>query len=292
MVTHLFEIEPANFILSRLLSSGLLHEYIKAEEPKYNKAERRTHLTVKLTTILAWFLFRRRLPATYAKSGFRKKWLPSENCPCLPPLPSKILKEVKKYNLSVFELFQELAWSVASTKKFGGNDFTLPCSKRQFPESWNAKGAPFEKESVFQKDYVKQLVRFRARSPLAAISGAGDRFRTPNDLVATLRNVIQMDLNALPIVPPAHGEAGVEGELEPTNSWILDFMLHGKMKYLAEDNGIDATKAYKLISGFKEKVEMATRALKAYSSPDDIVLKTFELLSVELKERMAGSDRM
>jgi len=152
-------------------------------------------LTVKLTTVLARFLFRRRLPSNFAKSQPRKKWLPSEDCPALPPLPPKIHAELNAYNDSVLELFQELAFSVASTRKFGEQDFLLPVSRRRFQDAWDARGnggSCFQKESEFQKFFIKQLVRFRARSPLDAISGCGDRFRSPNDLVTTLRNVIQM----------------------------------------------------------------------------------------------------
>jgi len=89
-------------------------------------------------------------------------------------------------------------------------------------------------------------------------------------------------------VPRTQGADGAASELEATNSWILDFMLHGKMKYLAEDNGIDSTRAYKLISGFKDKIAMATAALKAYSPADDIVLKTFEQLHADLQSRLGG----
>lgn len=286
LVTHLFEVEPANFILCRLLSTGLLHEYLKSCEKKYVKGERRTHLTVKLVGVLAWLWYRRRLPAEFAKSQPRKKWLPSKDCPALPALPEKILAEVQKYNASIFELFQQLSWSVASTRKFGEHDFSLPLTRTHFPESWDARGAPFAKDSDFQKGYIGQLVRFRARSPLAAIAGSGDFFRSPTDLVSSLRNVIQMDLNALPMVPPAAGAAGLEGELEPTNSWALDFMIHGKIKYLWEDNGIDSTRAYKLIKDLEDKMLMTVAALKAYCPADDIVLKTFKELHAELVDRL------
>jgi len=280
MVLHLFEVEPANFVLNRLLASGLLHEYLTKEKDKVKKGVRRTDLTVKLTAILAWFLFPQRLPPTYAKSQPRKKHHPSEGCPCLPKLPQKILEEVERYNESTFELFQELAFSVASTRKFVPTDFTLPLSERHFNESWDSRGPPFAKDSRFQKPYTGQLLRFRARTPLAAIAGEGDRFRTPTDLVTTLRNVIQMDLNAIPIV-----------HLQDTNSWALDFMIHGKMKVLMEDNGIDSTSAWKIIKQFEDIVKMVTDALKAYipkaKAKDDIVLLTFEELCAELKSRRA-----
>merc|ERR1719387_1593561 len=58
MVTHLFKVEPANFILNRLLMSGLLHEYLKKEKSKVKKDVRASHLTVKLAAILGFFMFR------------------------------------------------------------------------------------------------------------------------------------------------------------------------------------------------------------------------------------------
>mmetsp|Transcript_33055 Transcript_33055/g.51346 ORF Transcript_33055/g.51346 Transcript_33055/m.51346 type:complete len:2017 (-) Transcript_33055:221-6271(-) len=287
MVLHLFEVEPANFVLNRLLASGLLHEYLTQEKEKVKKGQRRTDLTVKLTAILAWFLFPRRLPRSYARSQPRKKHLPSEGCPCLPPLPQKILEEVKNYNEGVSELFQELAFSVASTRKYDSDDFTLPFSGRCFPDKF-PKGNPFgakddkkkdkKKEPDFLAPYIGQQLKFRARTPFAALAGEGDRFRSPADLVTTVRNVIQMDLNAIPMVT-----------LKDTNSWALDFMIHGKMKVLWEDNGIDATSAWKLLKEFEDIVRMLIDAIKVYKpSKEDIVLTTFEELAAELAARRDG----
>jgi hypothetical protein len=197
------------------------------------------------------------------------------------------LKEVERYNDSTFELFQELAFSVASTSKFGEQDYTLPLTERRFPESFPDGKNPFGKDSSFSKPYIGQLVRFRARTPLAAIAGEGDRFRSPNDLVTTLRNIIQMDLNAIPMV-----------HLQDTNSWALDFMIHGKTKYLFEDNGMDSTQAYKYIKQFEDIVKMIAEALKAYKpgkgcNPPvtDIVLQTFEELVAELSSRRVASSK-
>jgi len=51
---------------------------------------------------------------------------------------------------------------------------------------------------------------------------------------------------------------------------MLDFMIHGKVKYLWEDNGVNATKAWKIISDFKDAVKKTAVALKIYCPPDDI----------------------
>jgi len=286
LVVHLFEIEPANFILSRLLSRGLLHNYLKAEKKKMVKADRSSHLTVKLTGVLAWFLFRRRLPELIpTERKERKKHLPSKGSPALPKLPSEILAEVLRYSESTFEIFQQLSWTVASTRKIKQGDLTLPFSGIEFPADWDARGEPFQKgDGSFFEGYVGQITRYRARSPFSALSGSGDHFKSPQELVNGVRNVLHMDLNALPMVLPA---AGKDDALEATNSWAVDFMIHGSRKYLYEDNGIESTATWKLISEFIAKLNMAVAVIKVFAPKDDIVLVTMLELIAEMDERLS-----
>lgn len=291
LATHLFEAEPANLLFARLLTSGLLHEYLEREAKDEQKGDRRSHLTVKLLSVLAWIFYRRRLPPTIPSlkiKSKRKKHLPSENCPRLPQLPSKIRKEIQKYNTQLFSLFQEFAWAVASTRKIAEGDLTLPLSQREFRTGWDERGEPFEKSSEFAPCIIKQLVRYRSRSPFSALAGVGDTFSSPVDLCKYVRNVLHLDLNQLPTVacPPAAADS--DAELEATNSWILDFMIHGKIKYLWEDNGIDATQAWKLISEFTGTLKKATVVLKAFCPADDLVLKTFNALFEEMNKYLKG----
>jgi len=286
IVTHMFEVEPANIVLSRLLSSGVLHEYLQREAPKERKGERRTHLTVKLTAILGWLLYPRRLPSTIPKERApRKKHHPSEKCPALPDLPKKIRAEVQKYNARVFELFQQFAWSVASTQKIGEDDLTLPLSHAKFRPGWDARGEPFDKKSQYAGRLIGQLTRFRARSPFSAVSGSGDNFSSPSELIASVRGVIHLDLNSMPMVAPSLQGCSC---LEPTNSWALDLMMHGKMRYLSEDNGISSTQTYKLVKSFVDAVKMATAALKAFAPKDDIVLTTLLQLGTEMQSTLSS----
>lgn len=281
LATQLFEIEPANILLARLLSKGLLHEYLKAEKKNCRKGERRTHLTVKLLAVLSWLLYRRRLPDTLPKDPVqRKKNLPSEECPSLPQLPDKILAEVLDYNQSVFEHVQELAWAVATTKKINNTDLILPLSNKEFRLGWDPRGMPFDTDnSSLAQSIVQQIQRYRARSPFSAISGSGDYFSSPADLLNSARNVLHLDLNSFPaLAMPMMTADGLEG----SNSWMLDFMIHGRIKYLWEDNGIGPTKAWKFISEFGEAVKKATVAIKAFSPPEDIVLTTFTELRDEI----------
>mmetsp|Transcript_89239 Transcript_89239/g.277466 ORF Transcript_89239/g.277466 Transcript_89239/m.277466 type:complete len:979 (-) Transcript_89239:73-3009(-) len=286
MVTFLFEIEPANFMLNRLFSKGLLHKFLLEQEKKVKKGDRKTHLTVKLTSVLAWLLFRRRLPNCVPKERApRKNFLPSDGCPRLPGLPKSILEEVKSYNASVFSLFQELAWVVASTRKVGEADLALPLSERAFRPGWDPRGPPFVKGSEFEGKFVQNIVRFRARSPFSAIAGIGDVFSSPVDLANAARNVMHLDVSSLPLVgAPMLAEAG----LEDANSWMLDFMIHGKLKYLWDDNGINPTKAWKLVNDFKEAVKKVSQALKVLCPPTDIVLRTFNDLGEEINKMHSG----
>merc|ERR1712194_19070 len=81
--------------------------------------------------------------------------------------------------------------------------------------------------------------------------------------------------------------AGKGDALEATNSWAVDFMTHGSRKYLYEDNGVDSTKAWKLISEFIAKLKMAVTAIKAFAPKDDIVLVTMIELIDEMEERLS-----
>jgi len=293
--SHLFDIEPANFILARLLGKGLLHKYLEREQKRMIKGQRRTHLTVKLTSILAWFLCRKRLPNIVPKDRVpRKKHLPSADSPALPALPPAIAEEVVAYNESVFEHVQELAWTVASTEKIGKDpqqgDMEMPLSGKTFRSGWDPRGEPFDKEkSEFAPKLIKQITRYRSRSPFTAITGDGDEFTCPADLVSSARNLLHLDMNTFPTVAVPMLEAPA-GSFEPSNSWMVDFMIHGKIKYLWDDNGIDPTKAYFLINKFKEAVKKASTALGYFAPEDDIVRKTFKLLHDEIDKLMKVKD--
>eukprot|EP00913_Durusdinium_trenchii_P008328 g7822.t1 len=175
----LFEEEPANLIFGRLLSSGLLHEYLEQEAKKKEvKADRTTHLTVKLAVVLGWIFFRQRLPPS-VPSGRppRKKFLPSEGCPKLPALPPRIRKEVQHYNAQLFELFQQFAYATVSGAQIEEKDVTLPTSHRTFRHCVDQRGELFDAKSALAPQMGANLVKYQARSPFSALGGVGDQFR-------------------------------------------------------------------------------------------------------------------
>lgn len=284
----LFEEEPANLIFGRLLSSGLLHEYLEQEAKKKEvKADRTTHLTVKLAVVLGWIFFRQRLPPS-VPSGRppRKKFLPSEGCPKLPALPPRIRKEVQHYNAQLFELFQQFAYATVSGAQIEEKDVTLPTSHRTFRHCVDQRGELFDAKSALAPQMGANLVKYQARSPFSALGGVGDQFRSPADLCKNCRNVLHLDLKAIPTVAcPANAPRGAEADLEETNSWLLDYLIHGQRRYLWEDNGLNATKAYKLIDDFIQMLKKAERALQAFAPKEDLVLNTMSKLALELADR-------
>lgn len=204
----------------------------------------------------------------------------------MPPLPPKILEEVRTFNAGVFEQFQALAWTIASTRKISQDDLSMPFTEKLFPDKWDSRGdpktGPFDSAgSKFQELYLGQIVRSRSRSPFSGVCGANDEFKSPLDLVKYTRAVMHFDPNSLPMAAPALPAA--IGHLEATNSWIVDFLIHGKIKYLWEDNGINYTKAYKYITAFRDAVKQLVAVIKVYCpNQDDIVLKAFTNLGLEL----------
>lgn len=164
--------------------------------------------------------------------------------------------------------------------------------RREFRLGWDERGVPFGEGSEFQGEYLKQLTVYRARSPFVAIGGLGDHFASPHDLVKSIRNVLHMDISTLPIVPYTLHQAE-DGDnfhvLEAANSWAVDFMIHGKIKYLLDDNGIDATKAWGLIASFISKLEMLSTVVLSYSNKDDIVYKCLEKVIAEMKAAHKGN---
>jgi len=140
---------------------------------------------------------------------------------------------------------------------------------------------PFSDEAEFRRQFLDQRLKFKARSPFAAMEGSGDTFSSPADLVNTVRSVLHLDIHMLPIIPPPVSQDFSSG-LEPTNSWIVDYLIHGKKEMLSEDNGLHAAKVWTMINKFKDNLKMVLEVLKTMSPKDDIVLTTTAQLVAEL----------
>jgi len=287
MATHLFEIEPANLMIVRLLRSGALHKYLKEEEPKVLRSERSSHLTIKLAVVLSHLLFRQRV--TVSKKTYtveRRNHLPSKNCPILDPLPDEIQKVVEAYDRDVFSLYQQFIHSCSGTVDLKDKDLDLPYSKaRMRPERFPNKVIPFKvKESEFLKSYNDQIIKYKSRSPISAFQGKGDYFTDTRDIIDGVRDhVVRIDYDTFPTL----------NTREKANSWLIDYLIHGQLKYLTVDNRLDPSEAYNLVTKMTQALDMMLQCLEKTcpelddktKHPVDIVFSTMKALRAELGSR-------
>lgn len=147
-----------------------------------------------------------------------------------------------------------------------------------------ADGGVFEDESPFFDIFKKQVIKYRARAPFSALGGEGDVFQDSFQWVTSARStMLHLDVESFPIIPPSRGES--EG-LEAANSYALDFMMHGRLKYLAEDNGLTLTQAWKAIHDFGTSLDMLCIAIeKMCPHEEDLVRKSVEAVRSEMKVR-------
>jgi len=278
LVAFNFLTEPGNLALNRLFRSRKLHAYLAEQNAAVKKEDKSTWLSTKLCGILAYLFFPRFVmsassapktdkpvdPAEEAEMmpawRKRRKHKPSEGCPGLPPVPPSIKEELESYNKDVLDTY--LNWvHVMSTRtpySVEANDFTLPFTARELPH--DLKSQTFPKGIANPKGKFMTWLHStnnsaQARNLFSCLQGRmGDTFMSADDAVKnTRRGVLRMDEKVLPVV-----ESGENA----TNSYLLDFCMHGKLSVLAADNGISATDAYRLVKDFQDALEMVLHALE------------------------------
>jgi len=295
MVCHLQEFEPANFVLARLLKSGALSNYLRCQE--YQEVTGYRSDTVRLAGVLGWLLGQRRLPAGsralpeyMARTRTRKNRLPCETSPILPLPEEEIMDEVLAYNQAVFKLTQDVALTACSSREFTENDFTLPLTGKNFNMNSEAGTVPIAMaDSSFGQCLDASLIKCKSksRSPFAMLSGKGDdSFTSLQDLMTSARRLVYLDMNsfssaAAPIF------ADPELVLPPTNSWLLDLMLHRNLLFLTEDNGIKRPAAFKLLM---QTIEFIAKVIETRALDGDGFLKrVFGSLKTELEQIRASA---
>lgn len=128
------------------------------------------------------------------------------------------------------------------------------------------------------------MIKSKARSPLSATIGRGDKFRSYPDLIAGAReHVVRIDHDTFPTI---HIE-------EQPNSWLIDYLLHGQMNFLTQDNHLTPGESFKLVACMVATLDQIMVCLDKSCplnerdgvTPSDIVRRTMGELSRELKSR-------
>ena len=74
------------------------------------------------------------------------------------------------------------------------------------------------------------------------------------------------------------------------DSWICDFLMHGKLSLLRKDNLLVGAEAWTAVNDVIAALRLMRNVLKKVATPDDIVLLTITDLQKELKARLAAEN--
>jgi len=183
---------------------------------------------------------------------------------------ARVQAVIEAYNANVFDCFSNYAVACTRGKSLEEEDAQLPLSKREILPSAPAPAGGLSKL------FSAAQVQTETRAPLAALAGTNDQFRDPFDLVDCVRrHLVRLDTGSLPLFLP---EGRGSPSMERTNSWVLDFYLHGKLKYLTPDNGISASESWQLVKNFNTSLYMLCVGLKEIAPEQDLVRQTTEQL--------------
>jgi len=185
---------------------------------------------------------------------------------------------VQRYQDEVFGLFQDFTYAMCSCKEFSEDDYTLPFSRRNFKNQ--QADAEFPCDGEFKSQYMNQIIEYCVRSPFVALTGVGDHLTYPSELTTTLRAGLHIDNSMFPmLLPPEWKDAK---HMEPTNSYLIDFMTHRFSRCLWQDNAVNATLCYANVKKLNDVLEMMNVIFKLDAPHDDIVLQTFQELADEV----------
>ncbi|CEL97702.1 unnamed protein product [Vitrella brassicaformis CCMP3155] len=283
LMTYIFETEPGNLFLNRLLLSGRLHQLLKRVEstPAIEEEQDRT-----LLLVLA-LLFQRRtlLPsaryhANTAPEARRRSEMFSAKSPFLPPVPHPVLSEISALNDEVFSTVENCIHSSSATRSFRPEDFRLPLSTKQMGNETDSQHV----SSRFSTCFGNQVIKYSARSPFMAVTGVGDAFLGIQDIICSTRSDVFIDILMIPHLRLPLGtekglaeddavlshdyEAAARNEVL-LNSWILDFYTHGKLALLRNNGlGSESWASVKSFIDILAKIKaVLTRILKKSEDP-------------------------
>jgi len=192
---------------------------------------------------------------------------------------------VDTFNKDITKIYKDYIYAVCCGAENGGeDDCILPVTKTKILHKFsprNPKGLMNPKSLI--STFLKETRRKTdARSLFSAMTGKGDEFVDVVDAVRNYRiSRAKVDMNSFP---------ACETEFD-TNSYMLDFMLHGQLKHLPSDNGVPMTEAYASLSAFQESLKMIAHSINMIIQDDkkkkeDIVLLAVNELVAELEKRL------
>eukprot|EP00921_Rhytidocystis_pertsovi_P002900 GHVQ01004864.1.p1 GENE.GHVQ01004864.1~~GHVQ01004864.1.p1 ORF type:complete len:2072 (-),score=269.06 GHVQ01004864.1:3927-9524(-) len=286
---YLFETEPANLVLGHLLLSGiLLNEMLGPPDASDTMSplpdalhvwsrEDRERLEKRILFILSHFIHTKHFShCVLAKLKLRDKISPrhlvfsASTQPLLPSLSPKFMYFVNEYNSRVLKAsIDGLRVSATVQGKLQESHFDLPASGTSFCPSALNQSLLTEESTIF-RTFSKQIIRYCARSPFAALCGRRDcEFTSVEELCDSVREDIPLTVDMIPVVKsetmtlnkldfPNVEESSRRVNL--TNSYIDDFFQHRKLEHLVKENGLQRGEDWYSVRDFIRSVEFLSKS--------------------------------
>ena len=286
LAAFLFKREPENFIVSRvLLSRDLLAEVERWLQEE--RADQPTSMaTFKLMKVLSAFCFAKPQLRGAARRAIppRKRNLPTETCPLLPPvesfLPEGLCELSEKFNeRSIENVVARLLVYLGSSRGSSAVP-TLPAS--------GAEVKPTAGQTLVDASPLTQLLQqqrvtgVQVRSAFSAICGKGDYFESAQELVMSAHQRPDLMLDSASVPSVASGRI---------SSYACDFLLHGKLSLLQNDCLIGVSESWKEIDEWRFFLESLNIALEYMFELDNTheyahLQKVVKDLTVELSTKL------
>ncbi|GAB4814095.1 hypothetical protein N2152v2_001141 [Parachlorella kessleri] len=293
MLCHLHWTDPANLAFAGLLRCGVLDDICKDVRPGMS-ADAFEPVAEKLLLILAHLFQTVPLHRAILQQPERFKQSPSKVV--LEPLPARVQRALDRHNQQALRVFADyVRCYVEGLQLEGGGQAAsgdgLPLSGLELPagpapDVATALSSPSAAPAgSLQRLLVDLRVRYQVCSPWAALSGRGDDFASIDDLVASVRAGVVLDVGALPSV--AHVDR--HGEPVPLNRYVLDYWKHQQKSALVEANGLRDGDAWQLLSAFVDVVRAISVSLAQLLPPDSThpVASALERLAGEYRAKFA-----
>eukprot|EP00696_Hemimastix_kukwesjijk_P003930 gnl/Hemi2/14832_TR5030_c0_g1_i1.p1 gnl/Hemi2/14832_TR5030_c0_g1~~gnl/Hemi2/14832_TR5030_c0_g1_i1.p1 ORF type:complete len:1741 (+),score=571.48 gnl/Hemi2/14832_TR5030_c0_g1_i1:323-5224(+) len=264
LANHLYLHEPANYLLVSLIQSGAVATICEDYEDDASGTCRR------LLKLLCHVVNRIPVPSGFTRESFVAN-TPSKLI--LKPLKPEYAEVVNRHNAIALDTFIRYCRTFARTIPASAADHTLPLSNVAFPQGPLAEGG------------LLASTRFVARSAFTALSGQGDSFGSVRQLVMDVRPGIWLEESGIPVCE----WQDMHGRPLPLNRYAVDFLKHGNLDVIANDNGL-ADKAWeqiKEVSIVLKSLKKAVAELNLDNAPGnehEFIIKALTRLSKEFND--------
>ncbi len=239
LLTHLHYEEPSNFVLTRWLRQGLLHNIARIK-----------NTDVRRKSFIHIFSCIFQLEAAAIHSSAPKGIH-------LPPLPEEFQREIHEHNQYVLQVYQ------LYLRAFIRSSALLSQQVERMPLS-NVWIQP-EGELPLNEPLLGFLASFQVSSEIRSIYfrlvGLHDKFSSAEELVATARSELLLDLSLLPVLvrPPAQ------------NNHLLAYFGHRQLERILVENKVSPGDFTRFSEGFLKIIKKIHTVVKIQSSDDDVL---------------------